>query len=279
MRIIYICFVGFFLFCQSAQADPIKAMSFNIRNGMVNDGANHWDKRKAMLFEVIRKYSPDVLGLQEAWDFQIEQMLAALPEYEVVGYGSEGKGVKAGSSRVFYKKSKFDIQEVKTFWLSDTPDVPSASWGNSYKRACTQLKLTNKQNRQSFYVYNTHFDHQSQQSRLKSAKFMIETMAARRSADPVIFMGDLNAGISSPEIKHLQENAQLTLVDTHFVVHPKDKNIGTFTAFQFGQFKEKIDYIFVEKGKAKVSKSIIIRDSTNERYPSDHFPIYTEISF
>jgi endonuclease/exonuclease/phosphatase family metal-dependent hydrolase len=255
-------------------------MTFNIRYGTAKDGENHWDKRKHMVFDVIRKYSPDALGLQEAWDFQIAEIIEALPEYAFIGYSREGKEKKEGEySCILYKKDEYSITEEETFWLSETPKKPSTSWGNQLKRICTKVKLTHKQTKQNFYLYNTHFDHRSQPSKVKSAEFMISKMNARLSAAPIIFMGDLNSGINSQQVKYLQKNSQLDLVDTHFVLHPNDPSVGTFSGFKFGQFKNKIDYIFTEKGAAKVLKSEIIRYSVNKRYPSDHFPIYTVIQF
>ena len=281
MKIIFSSFLLLLFSCTSMESNKtVAVMTFNIRYGTAKDGENHWDKRKSMVFDVIRKYSPDALGLQEAKNFQIDEIIKALPEYAFVGYSREGKATKNGEySCVLYKKAKFSASEAETFWLSETPEKPSSSWGNKLFRICTKVKLTNVQTQQSFYVYNTHFDHKSQRSKVKSAELLIEKMNDRKSDIPVIFMGDLNSGKASAQIKNLQENSRLTLVDTHFEVHPNDQETGTFSGFRFNQFKNKIDYLFIEKGAGQVHAAEIIRYSVNERYPSDHFPLYSEITF
>ncbi|MEX0714077.1 MAG: hypothetical protein WD278_17190, partial [Pirellulales bacterium] len=43
----------------------LRVMSFNIRYGTAADGANHWDERKGLLVDTIRRFDPDLLGTQE----------------------------------------------------------------------------------------------------------------------------------------------------------------------------------------------------------------------
>ena len=66
-------------------AEPLTVMSFNIRLGTANDGDNHWTRRRDMLFDVLRVENADLVGLQEAFRFQIDEILAAVPLYAVTG--------------------------------------------------------------------------------------------------------------------------------------------------------------------------------------------------
>ena len=52
-------------------AAEVNIMTFNIRMGTANDGSDKWSLRKELVFEVIRNHDPDVIGLQEAFKFQI----------------------------------------------------------------------------------------------------------------------------------------------------------------------------------------------------------------
>ena len=77
-------------------ADKIKAdnlqlrvMSFNIRYGTANDGKNRWNNRREMVFDVLRNHKPDVVGLQEALRFQIDQIRNTLPAYGEIGVARE----------------------------------------------------------------------------------------------------------------------------------------------------------------------------------------------
>ena len=52
--------------------NTVRVMSFNIRYGAANDGANHWDQRKPLVVKAIQSFRPDILGTQETLDFQAE---------------------------------------------------------------------------------------------------------------------------------------------------------------------------------------------------------------
>ncbi len=66
----------------------LKVISFNIRRGTAKDGKNHWKFRRKRVCELLNHYRPDVLGLQEALNFQISEISAMLPGYENVGIGN-----------------------------------------------------------------------------------------------------------------------------------------------------------------------------------------------
>jgi hypothetical protein len=108
----------------------LAVMSFNIRRGTKQDGRNHWIYRRSLVHKVLNQYRPDVLGLQEALDFQISEIRAMLPGYECVGIGSLG-GSEGLHNTILYDAGLFVLSEEGTFWLSDTPDIPgSKGWGN-----------------------------------------------------------------------------------------------------------------------------------------------------
>ena len=59
----------------SPDADAgVRVMSFNIRYGTARDGANAWPNRRELVFDVIRTFEPDILGLQEVLDFQVDEL-------------------------------------------------------------------------------------------------------------------------------------------------------------------------------------------------------------
>ena len=89
-----------------SQPAPIKGldlnvMSFNIRRGTAKDGRNHWVFRRNRVQEILNHYRPDVLGLQEAMDFQVSAIRTMLPGYEMVGVGNMG-GSEGLHNAIFY---------------------------------------------------------------------------------------------------------------------------------------------------------------------------------
>jgi len=264
------------------EADELSVMSFNIRYGTASDGENRWANRRLMVCDLISRYDCDLVGLQEALRFQIEEICRVLPEYDSVGVGREDGKTEGEYSAILYRTDRLELLNSGTFWLSDTPEVPgSITWGNACTRICTWGYFKQKDSGKTFYHFNTHFDHRSQGAREKSAVLIDQQIAGRENADPVVLTGDFNAGESNPAILYLKgENetgpkAVLPLVDTFRVVNPGATKVGTFTGFKEPS-KEKIDYVFTLPG-IKVLKAAIIFDKADGRYPSDHFPVMAKI--
>jgi endonuclease/exonuclease/phosphatase family metal-dependent hydrolase len=261
--------------------EPLTVMSFNIRYGTANDGENRWELRREMLFDVVREANADLVGLQEALDGQIQELLTALPQYGVVGVGRDDGRTRGEYAAILYRRDRFRVSDAGTFWFSDTPEViASKSWGNTITRICTWARFIDRDGF-AFWHYNVHLDHQSQPSRERSAALLAGRIAGRRSlSEPAIVTGDFNVGETNPAITRLtapQSDAAALFVDTFRARHPDEKTAGTFTGFKFGETGgDKIDYILVPPG-SEVLDAAIVRTSRNDRYPSDHFPVVARV--
>ena len=268
----------------------VSVMSFNIRRGTARDGRHHWMYRRHLVHEILNQYRPDVLGLQEALDFQISEIRAMLPGYKYVGIGNFGGGTGMHNA-IFYDADRFLLSEEDTFWLSDSPDIPgSRDWGNIIPRICTWVRLIEKKSRQAFYFYNVHFDHISQRARKKSAVLLTQRIQARAFPDPFVLTGDFNARERSVPIRYLKGNIPLKirlktevsnpvpLIDTFRVRHPKKRRAATFHGFNRYLVRFRLDYIFVPVG-VQVIDAQIIHLRWERRYPSDHFPLLAHIVF
>ena len=258
---------------QAAAPEPLAVMSFNIRYGTADDGPNRWEVRRAPLIDLVRAQNPDVLGVQEALHFQLDEMLAALPDYRMVGVGRTDGGQGGEYSAILYRASRLVVRRTGTFWFSDTPDVvASNTWGNAIERICTWALIDDKQGR-SFFVYNLHLDHVSQPSRERSVALLLDRISARTPPAPVIVTGDFNTGERNP--------ATLAMLgafrDSFRVVHPTATEVGTANQFTLGHTGgEKIDYVLVQPETAVLSAEIV-RTAVDGRYPSDHFPVVARI--
>lgn len=279
---------------------PLIVMSFNIRYGTASDGENAWPKRQQLVIDRIRESNADVIGLQEALRFQIDELLAALPDYKAVGVGRDD-GKEAGEhAAILYRHARLSLEPPVPhsagestathghFWLSDTPEKPgSKSWGNTITRICTWARLREKGTQHAFIVFNTHLDHESQPSREKSVQLLKERIARREGADPVIVTGDFNAGESNAAIVSMLAEHKATdpksracppLRDSFRAVHPDEREVGTFNSFKpAGPFSgDKIDYIFIDD-RWDVLDAAIDRTIPDGRCPSDHFPVTAEL--
>lgn len=263
----------------------LRVMTFNIRLGTAKDGENDWAHRKDLACEVIRTYRADVIGLQEAMRFQLDDIRKALPIYEELGVGRDD-GQKGGEySAILYRGDRLKMIQSGNFWFSETPEVPgSKSWNTACTRLCSWARFEMKSTGQTFYFYNLHLDHKSQPARDHSVELLSERIHAREKKDePVIVTGDFNAGEKGAPIRFMKgELARTTdskakvvspkLVDTFRVLHPDAKDVATAAGFKGGRVGEKIDYIFAP-ADVRVLETEIIYDQKNGRYPSDHYPV------
>lgn len=268
---------------QPAKDGPraLSVLTFNIRYNNPADGENAWPKRKAMAAGVIRDRAADAVGLQEALKSQIDDLLAALPGYAVVGVGRDDGKEKGEYSAILYRADRLKVLESGTFWLSETPEVPgSKSWATACTRICTWARFEDRSAGKTFYQFNTHLDHQSQDARVNGAKLIMGRIAARQHPDPVIVTGDFNAGEENPATRLFTapgDNGKAAFIDTFRAANPSERDTGTFHAFDGtpgarNSTREKIDYVLVSPGWSTRSAAIE-KTNVDGRYPSDHFPV------
>jgi endonuclease/exonuclease/phosphatase family metal-dependent hydrolase len=275
-RLLSLALLGVAGAAAAPEGAPLTVMSFNIRYATAKDGDNRWEARRELLLDVIREQDADVVGLQEALDFQVDEIVAAVPIYAVVGVGRDDGARQGEYAAILFRRDRLHVAASGTFWFSDTPEtVRSTSWGNRITRICTWARFIDRDGR-AFWVYNVHLDHESQPSREKSVALLRSRIDARPfPGEPVVVAGDFNVGESNPALRALTAGG--AFVDTFRVLHPDEPTVGTFTGFRYGRVDgEKIDYIFVPPG-AGVLSAAIVRTARDGRYPSDHFPVVARI--
>jgi endonuclease/exonuclease/phosphatase family metal-dependent hydrolase len=251
----------------------LRVMSFNIRYGTAQDGADAWPKRRGFVGDVVRRFQPDLLGTQETLPFQASQLGEDVPGYEYVGWSRDASesGEQCG---IFVRAERFEVVESGQFWLSERPEEKfSKSWDSSLPRVATWVKLRERggQGRRLLFV-NTHFDHRGVIARRESAALLVRRVRELSGDWPVIVTGDFNCGEGSEPWQTLTA-APDGLVDSFRVAHvERGESEGTFHGFS-GKFgRERIDWILYSGGWGTESAGID-RSEFSGRYPSDHFPV------
>lgn len=266
------------LFIVQIKAQNLKVMTYNIRLDVASDGENSWTHRKDYFNSQIQFYEPDVFGIQEATPNQVIDIATALPEYNHVGIGREGEG-KGESSNIFYKKKHLKIHSSATFWLSETPNKISRGWDAACNRVCTYALFEDQKNKQMFWIFNTHLDHMGEEARTKGIELILHKMKELNTKNyPIIFMGDFNLEPSSEKIIALKK----VMNDTRdFSENKPFGPSGTFNDFKHNESVTLLlDYIFIsQQNTFKVKKFAVLSDSKDLKYPSDHLPVYTELSY
>lgn len=274
-----VCLYAAGVAAQSRTAANIRVMSFNIRYDEPRDGVNAWSNRKTKVAGVIRFHKADLVGVQEALLSQLRDLEKLLPDMAWCGVGrTDGK--EAGEySAIIYRRSRFQLLETSTFWLSETPgQAGSMGWDAAYPRIVTWAKFRDRVSKKTFFHFNTHFDHRGDKARTQSASLIVAKIGEISGKLPFVLTGDLNVREDSDAYRTLKTGSPRTrLADAKYA--SSNGHFGgdsTFSAFKELQPGNKIDYIFVRDGMI-VSEHATLSDQWNGLWASDHLPVLAEI--
>lgn len=265
-----------------AAGTPLRVMTFNLRYNNPGDGINAWPNRKAWVAKLIRFHDADVVGVQEALVGMLVDLDTLLPEYSRVGVGRTDGKEKGEFSAILYKKSRVEMLENKTFWLSTNPEaVGVKAWDAALERVATWGRFRDRASGCTYVHLNTHFDHVGEKARQESAKLIRQRLATIAGTLPVIVTGDLNSGPKSIAYTTLTTGAVdgglAPLIDGY--VSSREGSYGPNASFN--SFKEigdtRIDYVMVSSG-IDVLKHGILTDRWDQRFPSDHLPVIASLN-
>jgi len=264
----------------------INLMSYNLKFASPTFKPS-WEVRREMQVDMIRKYSPDIIGTQEGLKEQIDYLLEHLSEYVVVGEGRKG-GDDDEHMAIFFKRDKFRLREMGSFQLSETPDV-IGSGPDVNPRMVTWVRLAiinspgegensshpmdyrgHWDNTQEFYVFNTHYFNGRKDSlaRLNASKLILERVnelnrfGEWKKERPVFLMGDFNCrpGSAPYQVFIGDENSDDPLLFEDSI----EGGLG-------------IDWI-LHKGNVKVLYYEKVDYNIEGVYPSDHKPVFVKIA-
>ena len=270
------------------ESTMLRIISYNVRYNNPNDGENAWPHRKARVVELLHRYQPDLIGLQEVRKEQLDDLIAGLPDFGWVGVGRDD-GKEAGEfAAIFYRTERLNVVTSGSIWLSETPDVAgSIGWDASLPRIATWAEFADAQSAARFLHVNTHFDHRGMTAQVESARLLRRFVAERIPALPAVVTGDFNCVEASAPYVALtapEEAAALPLHDAVYISQTAHEGpMGTFNNGFADPLYEKIDYIFVWEpptvlaGTVPVQRHAILADQQNGRYPSDHLPVLAEV--
>jgi endonuclease/exonuclease/phosphatase family metal-dependent hydrolase len=244
-----------------------------------------WEIRREMQVDLIRQYSPDIIGTQEGLKEQVDYLADVLTDYVVVGEGRKG-GDDDEHMAIFFKRDRFRLREMGSFQLSNTPEV-IGSGPEVNPRMVTWVRLAfitrrgeseaspyrgdyrgHWENTREFYVFNTHFFHKKSQflAKWNSAQLILDRVHALdrfgtwETERPVFLVGDFN---SQPEGEIYE-----ALVGDGDPQRFRDSVEG-------GQG---IDWILY-RGDLEVLHHERIDYNVNGAYPSDHLPVLARFRF
>jgi endonuclease/exonuclease/phosphatase family metal-dependent hydrolase len=243
-----------------ADMNPIKVMSFNVRNDAAGDPFTQY-VRKDYCLQIILENDIDIVGLQEIAVTDIEEWFNT--QMAAAGYGYYKGGYGNGSPKtIYYKNSRFTRTNAGWFTMI-TPDIRTGKW------AVLQDKLNTAN---SYFVVNSHWTTLSSAERQLDADTVLLNIKNNNTANlPVICLGDFNARPGTAEMSIIKDGSGLNMVDALF----EGSGDPTFHGWD-AVGDAKIDYILSTRNMGFTGSSVITKSFTvsgQTLWPSDHYPV------
>lgn len=256
------------------EAPAVHVMTFNIRRRMphlMRLSPDVWEHRKWLLRRLLGIESPTVLSAQEVMPDQAEWMLPGLGDhYRSVGAGRNADGSGEGTP-IFYDVRRLRLTDWNQLALSDTPDRSgSRSWGNLVPRTAVSAHFTDLATGARFRVLNTHLDHLSARSRLRSVHMLQHMIEGQHEA--TVLTLDANTGAGARPYRELTAGGSLR--DSWLITERRlTEDWGTFSNYRPPQRgRRRIDWILVNAGVA-VHAAGINAVRVDGAAASDHEPV------
>lgn len=263
--------------------NTIKVMSYNVKVydafQSIIESQISYENRYDRLKSRINEEFPDVLGLQEATRFHVEDFTRDFGEYYgIISYYREGGfenpivsafGFKNDEAMsILYRKDKLELISHGCYWLSDTPDVVgSSTWGAEHIRICPYVKLKIIETGLEFVYYNTHLNWGEAQ--YKATVLLSELMPVE---EPYFITGDFNLRPTSDNYALWED----FMIDTR--TSPTNMaDTPTSNGFDSPDNDSIIDYCFVDKTHFSLIEHRVLNDDISRfgegNFASDHFAI------
>jgi len=243
---------------QASSFEQLNVMSFNI---LTHPTKERFDQ----IAEIIKQYSPDVIGFQEVTPASMSMLKATFGDR--YGYiNLERDRASRESTPLFYDKTKYNLIESGSGWLSDTPDVMSKYPESDYHRVYVYAVLENKETGTKFVHVNTHIDYVGE---VISKQINVLLERTKHLANlPMFYTADWNMSPSAEGYRLMTEAGYLdaaTMTD------------NTDLAPTMVGGGARIDFCFTSMRHTFVGVYDVIDGHEVSDTASDHYAVYTEL--
>ena len=270
----------------------ITLMSSNVRfysarnkNENPDAGDRDWENRKEAYFKMLNTLSPDIVGLQEAEQEQVQDIKNNCPGYSYIGYGRKsGEDIlyefnrieqlagmeHSESTTILYKTDKFTKHSEGKFWHSNTPDKVSTYPNVDDRRISTWAVFTHKDTGKKFFYLNTHtttLDIREQEIIL----IRDQVMQLNTENLPIVLSADWNLVEDDSWMNPITENYSSARRTA-----PVTDNCYTFHWWETSSERRQIDHIYYKD--LECLEFHTVNQRWNALLVSDHYPIYAKFN-
>ncbi len=226
----------------------IKVMTWNMGCSDLNavKKVDLWENRKKDFVDALEYFKADVFVLQDAYFLPLRYVRSNTHDKDNGPYQWYGKasrdGVHTGEhAAIFFRKSRFQLLQSNTFWLSNTPPIPSSFSRNPAhlvengsprsganiedddtphrdtiarniylnQRVCSWVRLREVKSGQQLIVATAHYGAGGEAYNMKATRLILSQLrkASHSGNLPVVFLGDFNGNSSQSWFKELTNSS------------------------------------------------------------------------
>ena len=258
-------------------AQEVKVISMNLDANEATAGS-----RVRLMAPLLLSFDPDSIGVQEArggWINLLKKNFLTKGYSRVGVDAGGGKDASNGyfATYILYKEDKFNLVDWGTFWLTNTPEVPS-KYGPTVdtNRTCTWALLEDKETGFRYVHMNAHLDWMDMEVN-KIQVEMIQKQIERFAAMgyPVFAGGDYNCDEGTDSYNKMLDSK---IVADSKKIAEKANDIATYPSYGeydvYDPAQRPIDYFFVTKNNITVKEYRVVDEKPDGEYISDHFPVF-----
>ena len=269
------------------KSSSMMLMSSNVRFISSDDTEDRaWTTRRDKYYTMLKTMSPDIVGLQEAEQQHVKDILKNCADYSYVGYGRKsGEDIlkeytgldqlykkHSESTTILYKTDKFTKHSDGWFCHSDKPNKAGSYFAGTVDeqpRISTWAIFTHKDTGRKFFYLNSHtclYD-EPMQKEIKLIRDKVKELNTENL--PVVLSADWNLEEDDSwmtPITNVYQSARKTA--------PVSDNSCTF--HWWGTQERQIDHIFYLG--LECFEFHTVNQKWDGLYISDHYPIYAKFN-
>lgn len=261
--------------------ESIRICTYNIQYR--NDKMCKWEYRLSAIKGFVKAYAPDVIGSQEPYGPEVDDIVMALDgKYGWIGVNNRNESLPpfyktAAFNPIFYRKDRVEVLEWDVIWY--TPKATKRGYGADYSRFMIWARMLDKKTQQEFYIFNSHFDHKSEEAKRVSARILVQAVKDIAGDMPAILTGDFNTTETNVPYATIMEsgfldNSKLAVDDAvnhMYYSQARYKSIETVS-----QKDVHIDHVFYTPDRSRIESWELVIKTFGGYYGSDHLPIVVD---
>jgi len=253
----------------------LKILSCNIRNALMREkqAKHEWYSRRQVLADLIRKFDPDILALQEDSEEQRRFLEAAFARSHRIFCDPAFYNADVAYNALLVRNG-IEVGESGSFWIAPDERGVEKLEGSICQRHATWIRA--RARKQHILIANVHLDHATEPAfKRREAKLLQDRIGGvfQRSPAMAVMLGDFNFVPDSAPYRLLEESGWRD------AARMRGNEQATFLGWDY-QTADRIDYCWLSASLGeRLMDYAVLQGPAEGPQPSDHCPVGVTFAF